>query len=140
MNRALVEGATHPERIAGLIAQKGEAWERYDSLNGGARAAEGMVARLNVLDREAPFDDSLRFPPSDERIMTRLGEEGVILTLEPPSEGPFGQPVTRLALPSRWSQGIARNARVEIARDTSCTVLFRCGLVFSLLARGTVQA
>ena len=124
MNRALVEGATHPERIAGLIAQKGEAWERYDSLNGGARAAEGMVARLNVLDREAPFDDSLRFPSSDERIMTRLGEEGVILALDPPAEGPFGQPVTRIALPSRWSQGIAKNAQVEIVRDTSCSILF----------------
>ena len=123
MNRALVEGATHPDRIAALIAQKGESWERYDSLNGGARAAEGMVARLNILDREAPFDDSLRFPSSDERIMTRLGEEGVILTLDPPSEGPFGQPVTRIALPARWSQGIARNAQVEVARDTSCSIL-----------------
>ena len=70
MNRSLVEGATHPDCTAALIAEKGDAWDRYDRLNGGARAAEGMVARLNVLDRAEPFDDSLRFPPSDERIMT----------------------------------------------------------------------
>ena len=124
MNRALVEGATHPSRIDGLIAQKGEAWDRYNRLYAGAKAAEGMVAGLNVLSRKTPFDECLRFPDSDERIMTRLGEEGVILTIDPPSEGPFGQPVTRIALPSRWSQGIAGNAQVEIARDTSCSILF----------------
>ena len=117
MNRALVEGATHPERIAGLIAQKGEAWERYDSLNGGARAAEGMVARLNVLDREAPFDDSLRFPSSDERIMTRLGEEGVILALDPPPEGPFGCSITRIAIPAHWSCGITKDICAKMQRD-----------------------
>ena len=124
MNRALVEAATHPDRVAGLITQKGEAWERYDSLNGGARAAESMVARLNVLDRGAPFDDSLRFPSSDERIMTRLGEEGVILVLDPPSAGPFGQPITRIALPARWSRGIAGNAQIENVRDASGSYLF----------------
>ncbi len=117
MNRALVEGATHPDRVAGLIAQKGAAWERYDSLNGGKRAAEGMVARLNVLDREAPFDDFLRFPQSDERIMTRLGDEGVILTLDPPPEGPFGCSITKIAVPARWSRGIAKDVRVTISQD-----------------------
>ena len=109
MNRSLVEGATHPDRTAELITEKGDVWDRYDRLNGGARAAEGMVARLNVLDRAEPFDDSLRFPPSDERIMTRLGEEGVILTLDPPTEGPFGQPITRIACyPHAGRRGIAK--------------------------------
>ena len=116
MNRALVEGATHPDRLAGLIAQKGAAWRRYDNLNGGARAAEGMVARLNVLDREKPFDASLPFPPSDERIMTRLGEEGVILTLDPPPESPFDCSITRIAIPAHWSHGIATDTRVEVSR------------------------
>ena len=123
MNRALVEGATHPDRVAGLIAQKGEAWDRYNRLYVGAKAAEGMVAGLNVLNRETPFDDCLRFPDSDEQIMTRLGEEGVILTIDPPSDSPFGQPMTRIALPARWSQGITRNAQVDIARDTSGSIL-----------------
>ena len=123
MNRALVEGATHPDLVAALIAQKGETWDRYDRLNGGARAAEGMVARLNVLDREAPFDDSLRFPPSDERIMTRLGEEGVILALDPPPEGPFGRSITRIAIPARWSRGIAKDGRAKIWRDEDGLIL-----------------
>ena len=128
MNRALVEGATHPDRVAALIAQKGEAWERYDSLNGGARAAEGMVARLNVLDRGAPFDESLRFPSSDERIMTRLGEEGVILAIEPPSAGPFGCSITRVAIPARWSRGIVKDNRIRISPDEAAD----SGLILSV--------
>ena len=41
MNRRLVEGATHPERTAVLIAEKGETWKRYEMLYGGAEAAQG---------------------------------------------------------------------------------------------------
>ncbi len=139
MNRTLVEGATHPDRTAELIAEKGEDWEQYDRLNGGARAAEGMVARLNVLDREAPFDDSLRFPGSDERIMTRLGEEGVILTLEPPPDGPFGCPVTRIAIPARWSRGIAKDDHVEISRDEAGLMLSVGGRCFRYSREGLAR-
>ena len=116
MNRLLVEGATHPDRIAAIVAEKGENWERYDSLNGGARAAEGMIAQLNVLNREVPFDE-LQFPSSDERIKTRLGDEGVVLKLDPPPIGPFGSPVGRIAVPARWSHGIAASDQVEITQD-----------------------
>lgn len=123
MNRSLVEGATHPDCIAKLIEEKGETWERYDRLHGGTEAAKEMVARLYRLDRAAPFDDALRFPGSDERIMTRLGEEGVILTLDPSLEGPFGVPVKRIAVPARWSLGIARDAHLETRRDGSGWVL-----------------
>ena len=52
MNRRLVEGTTHPERLAALIEEKGEAWRTYDG---------------------KPFPEL----DLEERIMTRLGEEGV---------------------------------------------------------------
>ena len=123
MNRSLVERATHPDCTAKLIADKGDAWDRYDRLNGGARAAESLVARLNVLDRAEPFDGSLRFPSSDEQIITRLGEEGVVLTFDSPISGPFGQPITRIAVPARWSQGITGDDHIEITPGTSGTVL-----------------
>ena len=117
MNRKLVEGATHPDLLTDLIAEKGEVWDAYDRIHGGTEAAAGMIARLNVLDREKPFDDGLRFPDSEERIMTRLGEEGAILPLNPPPVGPFGRPVTRIALPAQWSRGIKRDDEVNILHD-----------------------
>lgn len=122
MNRELVEGATHPARIASLIQEKGEAWDRYDRKEGGARAAERMCASLHVLKRRDPFND-LCFPDSDERVMTRLGEEGVILPLDPPIEGPFGQPITRIALPAHWSAGISKAERPTLAQDGTRIVL-----------------
>ena len=139
MNRSLVEGATHPDRIGALIAEKGEAWERYDRLNGGARAAEGMVALLNVLNREALFDDSLRFPPSDERIMTRLGEEGVILTLDPPAEGPFGCSITRIAVPARWSLGIGKDDRAKASENKDGMTLSAGELCFRYSREGLAK-
>ncbi len=117
MNRRLVERATHPECTAALIAEMGEAWGRYDRQNGGARAAEAMVAKLGVLDRENPFDDKLHFPSDEERIMTRLGEEGAVLDLDPPPEGPFGRLVTRVTLPAHWSRGLTGEDEVGVTRD-----------------------
>ena len=107
MNRSLVEGATHPECIASLVDEKGDAWKKYDRTLGGVIAAEGLFAQLQRLDRGEHY--AKPFPNSDERIMTRLGEEGVILTLDPPPRGPFGQKITRIALPARWSAGISSN-------------------------------
>jgi len=126
MNRILVEGATHPDKIAALVEEKGEDWARYDRTVGGSEAAAGQIARLNVLDRTTRFE-MLNFPSSDERIMTRLGEEGVILTLDPSPEGPFGLPISRIALPARWSLGITQEDtqadKVTVTGDAGNLVL-----------------
>ena len=122
MNRSLVESATHPDRIAALIAEKGEDWERYERKVGGAALAQAMIADLNGLDRSERFE-ALRFPDSDERIMTRLGEEGVVFSLDPPVIGPFGRPVARIALPARWSHGIGANEPVAASTDDGDLVL-----------------
>ena len=118
MNRFLVEEATHPDRMAAVLAEKGKDWESYDRKVGGALAAEEQVAKMNALDRSQRFDD-LRFPGCEERIMTRLGEEGAVLQLEPAPEGPFGVAVTRMTLPPHWSHGITTDHEIRIERDGS---------------------
>ena len=115
MNRALVEGATHPELIERMLATKGDQWQRYHQRLGGTEAAARMVAKLSKLDRRTPFDASLRFPKSDERILTRLGEEGVVLPLDPPPIGPFGCSISRIALPAHWSRGVSNEDAVAIS-------------------------
>ena len=104
MNRYLVESATHQNPLEGLIKEKGPDWEKYNSNFSGTRAAQAMLAGLNVLKRSEGFE-SLNYPNADEHIMTRLGEEGAILKLNN-AIGPFGCPVTRITLPARWSKGI----------------------------------
>ena len=122
MNRTLVEGATHPERIDALLEEKGEDWARYERKVGGSALAEGMIADLNSLDREERFEKAT-FPESDERIVTRLGEEGVVLSLDPSTVGPFGRCISRISLPARWSHGIGMEAPVGISAKEDSLVL-----------------
>ena len=104
-NRKLVESTTHPDCTSALLEEKGDAWEQYDRKHSGTEAAAAMLAKLNVLDRSKQLA-GMSFPSSDERIMTRLGEEGAILTIDPPQVGPFGSLVERIALPAHWCLGI----------------------------------
>ena len=112
MNRELVEGATHPDQTERLIDEKGgngelgERWRRYDQQFGGSEAAAEMVARLHVLKRTSDLA-CLDFPSPDEKILTRLGSEGLVLPLESEPVGPFGKPITRIALPAHWCRGLS---------------------------------
>ena len=127
MNRHLVEGATHPERIAALIEEKGEAWRTYDANLGGTEAAERNLAGLRLLDRGTPYEEA-HFPDLDERIMTRLGEEGVVLTLDPPPLGPFDRKIRRIPLPARWSKGLSsEDAEAVEVHSTQERIMLKAG-------------
>ncbi len=112
MNRALVEGATHPDKRNALIAEKGGDWEAYDRSLAGKDAAARMMGQLGTLRRDKPFPE--QFIGDDQKIMTRLGEEGPILTLPFGTVGAFGRPVTRLALPARWAHGFIPDTPLEV--------------------------
>ena len=139
MNRALVEEATHPERLAAVLTEKGEDWQNYNRRVGGAKAAEEQVAGMISIDRSKPFDQ-LRFPGRDERIMTRLGVEGAVLQLDPAPVGPFGVALTRIALPSHWSQGITRDDEISIERKGSELFLTVADKAFRYGHTGLVRA
>lgn len=109
MNRALVEAATHPEALDRIAAERG--WQTYRQRVTGKALAERRLADLVLLDRGKPLPESF---PSDEKIRTRLGEEGAVLTLPPGTIGAFGQPITRLALPAHWSRGLTGDEAVHV--------------------------
>jgi len=101
MNRALVEAATHPDALARIAAARG--WEAYQQrLTGATRAKLGLAAHV-VLKRSQAFPDAF---PDEERIKTRIGEEGAVIEIAGAPIGPFGHPITRIALPAHWSKGL----------------------------------
>lgn len=109
MNRALVEAATHPEALDRIAAERG--WQTYRQRITGKALAEMALANLLLLDRSQPLPKSF---PSDEKIRTRLGEQGAVLPLPPGTIGAFGQPISRLALPAHWSQGLTGDELVQV--------------------------
>lgn len=112
MNREMVEGATHPDKRDALNLEKGAVWEAYERSLAGKEAAARMMGQLGTLRRDRQFPE--RFRSDDEKIMTRLGEEGPILTLPPGTIGAFGCPVSRLALPARWARGFIPDTPVVV--------------------------
>ena len=100
MNRMLVEQATHEDALHALTAQLGGPWLEHGQQTYGFAAAERGVARGHLLDRSTPFDEDLVFPDLDEKVRTRLGEDGPRIELAEPQPGPFGVPVSTFNLPA----------------------------------------
>lgn len=96
-NRVLVEQATHPDALAAIAHELGEAWVRFGIDYDGALAAIKTVANLHALPFDKPFDD-VQFPEDEGPIGSRLGAADRIVVFEQPPVGPFGQAVTQLAI------------------------------------------
>ena len=105
MNRMLVEQATHEESLNALTAHLGGPWLKHGQQTYGFAAAERGVARGHLLDRTAPFDEELVFPDLDEKVRTRLGEDGPRIVLAEPQPGPFGEAVGTFNLPAHFFKG-----------------------------------
>ena len=102
MNRNLVERATHPDALRGLVEQMGEGWSVHANEVEGTDIADSLHARHVVVKRDLSFlDEGVRFADVEERIRTRLGEEAVEVELIEPQRSPFGAaaPIARVAVP-----------------------------------------
>ena len=111
MNRMLVEEATHPESRRGL----GPDWVERSLDVQGRKAAERTQATRHVLDRRKDFGE-ITFPADDERVRTRLGEDGPRIRLAEGVTGPFGREVTTFSLPAhlfRGEEGMPSKQEIE---------------------------
>ena len=119
MNRMLVERATHEDALNNLAEQLAGPWLEHGQQNHGFAAAERGVARRHLLDRSTPFDENLVFPDLDEKVRTRLGEDGPRIELAEPQLGPFGQPVGTFSLSAhlfrRWGGGLPTKEEIDCA-------------------------
>ena len=110
MNRKLVEGATHPTALEAIVEEMGDEWRVHANRITGGDLAEGLTAQNAVIRRDKSFftgNHDVLFGTAEERIRTRLGDEGLDVELAPPPPSPFepGQHIDRIALPVRWLNG-----------------------------------
>lgn len=131
-NRALVEGATHPQALKVIVDELGEPWVSHGNLVLGGMLTKRGLARGYRIDRKTIFDeDGVRFPSADEvgKVTTRLGEDDRLITFETNVSGPFGEPVRRVTLPHYMLRGAPEDPLAPVvAREPSVGVLrFRYG-------------
>jgi len=105
-NRRLVEGATHPERLALLV---GERWARHATNVTGGTLAQEVAAFYAAANYRAPFVD---LPPGSDiaknpRAATRLGLDTRRLPLPGNPLGPFGRPCPEITIPGHLLSGIS---------------------------------
>jgi len=121
MNRELVERATHPEALEAIVAELGGAWRAHANELEGGMLAEGLTARSAVVRRDAAFcrdNREVLFGSVEERIRTRLGDEGIEFDLDSPQQSPFGtDPIERISIPRRWLAGSWETASMSVEPD-----------------------
>lgn len=133
MNRALVEAATHPEALERVAERHG--WQDFQQKLSGRSLAQIGLADHVILDRTKPLPDRY---PDDERIRTRLGEEGAVFDLPEAVTGPFGVPVQRFTLPAHWSRGMDGKEECEKVPGTDFVLEIK-GKRFSYTRMGLRQ-
>ena len=105
MNRMLVERATHPQLLCELAQTLGGRWLSHEQKTFGLPAAEAKVARIHALTRKEEFNEQLVFLDIDEKVRTRLGEDGPRIVLTDRVPGPFGELVQTFNLPAHLFRG-----------------------------------
>ena len=109
MNRQLVELATHPDALRRLVSELDGEWRTHGQEIEGTRLADNLTANDAVVRRDRTFlDHDVRFGDVEQRIRTRLGDEGIELELDPAPPSPFDPDtrIPRLAIPGHLSRGL----------------------------------
>ena len=119
MNRMLVERATHPRSLQELAEELGGSWPAHEQQTFGSAAAERQLAQGHALDRSDRFEE-IQFADLDEKVRTRLGEDGPRIVLKEPVQGPFGIPVQTFNLPRHLFGGGTGALPSKEEIDASC--------------------
>ena len=112
MNRDLVERATHPDALKAIVEKLGEDWVVHANSIIGGEIAEGLTAQNALIRRDKSFfvdNRDVLFGSLEEKIRTRLGDEGIDVELDPPPPSPFdsSRRIDRMSVPARWLDGAA---------------------------------
>ncbi|MEE8524023.1 MAG: hypothetical protein V3T72_08830 [Thermoanaerobaculia bacterium] len=130
-NRRLVEDCVHPERLAALTAELGDAWEAHQRKVLGSLIADTQQANLNTVDRDAAFGEGVKYlfvPRGERKIPTRLGLGDRLVRFKEPFETPFGNSVAELTIPEFLVADVPKDTEVaeDVRRDAQ-GIRFRFG-------------
>jgi CRISPR-associated endonuclease/helicase Cas3 len=96
-NRELVERATHPAILRGLVKDLGGNWDQHQQHIAGQEFADKQLPGLVGIDFNKPFGES-GFTEDLKQVKTRLGRDDYRIKLSKPIDGPFGEKVSELKI------------------------------------------
>ena len=110
MNRRLVERATHPTALEAITAELGDDWRVHANEVEGELIADTMTASSVVMRRDKTFygdNHDVIFGSMEERIRTRLGDEGIEVEFQSKPTSPFDASVSieKLTIPAHLLRG-----------------------------------
>lgn len=129
MNRALVEGATHPAWLSDLEAEwraMDGRWVRHLDAVTGRNIGLQQQASVALLNRTRPFRDFVLDP--DERFATRLGAKDRLVDVPDNLAGPFGAASGALRIPHHLLSGVEATAEAEGWAAAEGVIRFRLGV------------
>ncbi len=112
MNRELVEKATHPVVLRSVVEGMGGEWQDHANEIEGQKAGDVQAAKAWIIRPEMSFhsdNQDIGFGGLEERIRTRLGDEGIEVVFENAMASPFGGQgeISRIVIPGHMSKGLA---------------------------------
>ena len=135
MNRRLVERATHPTALEAITAELGDDWRVHANEVEGELIADTMTASSVVMRRDKTFygdNQDVIFGSMEERIRTRLGDEGIEVEFHSKPTSPFDASVSieKLTIPAHLLLGHIADA--AISDDPIAPVSDSAGFRFSI--------
>ncbi len=139
-NRTLVEEATHPD-VLEQIEQSDPRWQAHTRYLRTERREEVLGARNAQIDRSQWFTADVNQFPS-QRPKTRLGDEDIVVALNPEMTTPFNNKVEELTLSPYFFDPDARpeDGTASATRTPDGFTLTFAGETFSYTALGIQQA
>ena len=120
MNRELVERTTHHERLNALTKER-DSWIEHRNEVEGVEIADNLTAKGAIVRRDKSFlDPKVVFADFEERIRTRLGDEGIEVQFDPAPCSPFHPAISiaTIAIPAHLSYGLVPDDTIEhVAAD-----------------------
>ena len=115
MNRELVERATHPDALKAITDELGDAWQDHAAQITGGTLAKNLTAKSALVRYGKSFfgedNRAVIFGSDEERIRTRLGDEGIEVELDPPAPSPFGaEAIAQLTIPHHLAPNLTGEA------------------------------
>ena len=117
MNRQLVESATHPDRLEAIVQEMGGDWRVHANNVMGGQMGEGLTAANAIIRRDKSlFTDNhdVLFGSDEEKIRTRLGDEGIEVEFAPETSCPFepARSIGTMTVPEHMLGGATADGKV----------------------------